>query len=136
MVAYSFVKTGKKKEIIFTDKAPKPIGPYSQAVRNGNTLFVSGNIAVNPQGQLDTSDIKTETMQVLKNISSVLKAAGMGEGDVVKATVYMTNLKDFAAMNEVYAGFFSKGPPARETIEVKALPKGAHVEISVVALGN
>ena len=122
-----------KKEVIYTDKAPKPIGPYSQAVRSGGTLFVSGQIALKTDGSFDTSSIETETKQVLENIKVIVESAGMTMGDVTKATIYLKDLKNFSKVNEVYKTYFVADPPARETVEVKGLPKGAHVEISVVA---
>ncbi|MBC7861706.1 MAG: RidA family protein [Bacteroidia bacterium] len=135
LVAYSFKQIKKEKKIIFSEKAPKPIGPYSQAIMVGNTLFVSGMVGINDKGVLDTSDIKTETKLALNNILEILKAAGMNENQVVKATVYLKDIRNFAAMNEVYGSVFTKDPPARETVEIKNLPKGARIEISVVAVG-
>ena len=120
--------------IIFTDKAPKPIGPYSQAILTGNTLFVSGQIALTREGILDTSSIENETIQVLKNISAILDAAKMNFSNVVKATIYLKNLNDFKAVNETYGDRTDENFPARETVQVSALPKGAHIEISVVAV--
>jgi 2-iminobutanoate/2-iminopropanoate deaminase len=134
LVAYSFRQTQNDKKIIYSDKVPKPVGPYSQAVMVGNTLFVSGMLGVNAKGEIDSSGIKTETQLALQNISEVLKSAGLSESNVVKATVYMKDIRKFSEMNEMYSTFFSKDPPARETVEVKNLPKGAHIEISVVAV--
>ena len=133
------VKTSADKPaIIFTDKAPAPIGPYAQAVMRGNALFVSGQIAINPaDGTLDTATIQKETTRVMQNIQAILKAANMQSSDIARTTIYLTDLNDFAAVNEIYAQFFSgKIYPARETVQVAALPKGAHVEISVMAVRN
>jgi 2-iminobutanoate/2-iminopropanoate deaminase len=122
-----------QKKVVFTDKAPKPIGPYSQAIKTGNTLYVAGQVALKPDGTLDSTSIENETMQVMNNVKAVLEAAQMEMKHVVKATIYVTDLRNFKRINEVYATFFTQDPPARETVEVKALPKGAHVEISVIA---
>lgn len=122
----------KNKEVIYTDKAPKPIGPYSQAIRSGGSLFVSGQIALRLDGSMDTSSIENECRLVLNNIKTIVEAAGMKLSDVTKASIFTTDLKQFSKINEVYGTFFAVQPPARETIEVKALPKGAHVEISVI----
>jgi 2-iminobutanoate/2-iminopropanoate deaminase len=123
-----------ERKIIYTGSAPKPIGPYSQAVRSGNLLFVSGQIGMTSAGVLDTSSIENECRQVMKNITAIVEAADMKMSDVTKATIYLTDLKNFKKVNEVYGTFFTSDPPARETVEVKALPKGARVEISVVAV--
>lgn len=134
----TFAQKNKKtmeKQIILTNDAPQPIGPYSQAVLMGNTLYVSGQIALNPQtGQMEQTDIKAETQRVLENLKAVLTAAGYGFEHVAKCTIYCTNLGDFAAINEMYGSYFASNPPARETVQVSALPKGAKVEISVVAV--
>lgn len=121
---------------VATDQAPQPIGPYSQAVMRGNAMFVSGQIAINPKtGILDTANISAETKQVMENIAAILLASKMEMKDVAKATIYLTNLDDFKTVNEVYGSYFGKGPfPARETVEVRRLPKGAHIEISVTAI--
>ena len=122
-------------EIIFTPFAPKPIGPYSQAVSRGNAVFVSGQIALDPEsGRMDTAHIEIETERVLKNIAAILEAVQLKMTDVVKATVYVTSLEHFAGINNIYGKYFLVNPPARETVQVVALPKGAHVEISVVAI--
>ena len=123
------------KEIILTDKAPAPIGPYSQAVRVGKLLFLSGQIPLNPAtGELATG-VAAQTRQVCDNLKAVLEAAGSSLAAVLKTTVYLTNLGDFAEMNQVYAGYFAAQPPARSTVQVAALPRGASVEIDVVAEG-
>lgn len=122
-----------QKQVVFSDKAPKPIGPYSQGIKNGNTLYVSGQVGIKADGNLDSTSIENETTQVLNNIKAVLEAGKMELKNVVKCTVYMTDLKNFKRMNDVYATFFTADPPARETVEVKSLPKGAHIEVSVIA---
>lgn len=122
------------KTIIKTDKAPMPIGPYSQAVRVGNTVYVSGQIAIDPfDGDLITINIIRETSQVMINIGAVLKAAGMDYNNVVKATIFLKDMNDFEAVNEVYGNYFKADFPARETVQVSKLPKDVNVEISVIA---
>lgn len=121
------------REVIYTDRAPAPIGPYSQAIKTNGTLYVSGQIGLKADGKFDTTTIETECAQVLNNIKAIVEAAGMNMTNVSKSTIYLTDLKNFAKVNEVYKTFFCASPPARETIEVKALPKGAHIEISVIA---
>ena len=122
------------KKIIRTDKAPAPIGPYSQAVLSGNTLYVSGQIALNPSdGQLITINIIRETNQVMENIGAILKEAGFDYSDIVKTTIFLKDLQNFQTVNEVYANYFKDNFPARETVEVSKLPKDVNVEISVVA---
>jgi 2-iminobutanoate/2-iminopropanoate deaminase len=112
-----------KKQIILTENAPKPIGPYSQAIKVGNTVYVSGQIALRNDGTMDSTSIENETLQVITNIKAVLAAAKMDLNNVVKSTIYVTDLKNFKKMNEVYATFFKENPPARETVEVKAYQK-------------
>lgn len=121
---------------VSTDQAPQSIGPYSQAVMRGNAMFVSGQIAIDAKsGILDTATISVETKRVMDNIRAILQSSKMEMKDVAKATIYLTNLDDFKAVNEVYGAYFGKGPfPARETVEVRRLPKGAHVEISVTGI--
>ena len=122
------------KKIIRTDKAPAPIGPYSQAVLSGNTLYVSGQIALNPaDGQLVTINIIRETNQVMENIGAILKEAGFDYSDIVKTTIFLKDLQNFQTVNEVYGNYFKDNFPARETVEVSKLPKDVNVEISVVA---
>jgi len=122
------------KEIISTSKAPKAIGPYSQAVRAGGFLFCSGQIPMDPEtGQLVTGEIGAQTERVLKNIRAVLEATGADLGQVVKCTVFLADMDDFAAMNEVYGRFFGEDPPARAAVEVSRLPRGMGVEIEAVA---
>lgn len=124
-----------KKEIISTDQAPAAIGPYSQAVKIGEMVFVSGQIPIDPlSGNLIEGDIKAQTRQVLKNVSAVLSAAGTSIDSVVKTTVFITNMDDFALMNEVYAEFFTSMPPARACVEVSRLPKDVLVEVEAIAV--
>jgi 2-iminobutanoate/2-iminopropanoate deaminase len=123
------------KEILVTDRAPRAIGPYSQGVRAGGFFFFSGQIPLDPAtGQLEGRDIAEQTELVMANIGGLLEAAGLDFGDVVKSTIYLTDLSDFATVNEVYGRRFPTDPPARSTVEVKSLPKGAAVEIEVIAL--
>lgn len=119
------------KEIIFSDKAPAPIGPYSQAVKVNGTLYVSGQIAAE---LAKSGDIKAEAGVVMQNVGHILGAAGMGFGNVVKSTIFLKDMNDFAAVNEIYGSFFKSEPPARETVQVARLPKDVNVEISVVAV--
>ncbi len=123
-----------EKKIIFTPNAPKPIGPYSQAVLIGNTLYCSGQIALDTQGNLLNDSIETETRQAMHNISEVLTAAGMDFSHIVKTTIFLTDMNDFAKVNAEYAKSFKDQFPARETVQVSALPKASHVEISVTAV--
>jgi 2-iminobutanoate/2-iminopropanoate deaminase len=122
------------KKIISTDAAPKAIGPYSQAVQMDSFLFCSGQIPIDPKtNEVFTGDIKTQTEMVIKNIEGVLKAADMNFGNVVKTTIFLTNMADFATVNEIYGKSFATNPPARSTVAVAALPKGVNVEIEVLA---
>lgn len=122
------------KTIINTNNAPSPIGPYSQAVQFGNMLFVSGQIAINPAtGELDLSSIENETHQVMKNIGAVLTEAGIDYSNIIKTGIFLKDMNQFAAVNEVYGSYFSGNFPARETVQVSRLPKDVNVEISVVA---
>lgn len=126
-----------KKQIINTPDAPAPIGPYSQAVQVDNTLFLSGQVAINPEtGNLETGDIQTETNQVMQNLKAVLKSAGMDFTNVVKTTIFLSDMNLFSAVNEVYGKYFSSDFPARETVAVKTLPKSVNVEISMVAVNG
>jgi 2-iminobutanoate/2-iminopropanoate deaminase len=124
------------KKIIFTEKAPAPIGPYSQAVLIGNTLYTSGQIALDPiTMQLVLDDIETETKKVLENMKAVLDAADMTFQNVVKTTIFLMDMADFAKVNTVYASYFDEAlAPARETVQVAGLPKGVNVEISMIAV--
>lgn len=119
------------KQIVYTEQAPEPIGPYSQAVKINGMLFVSGQVAIElaPAG-----DIQAETRQVMKNIGAILKAAGMDYPHIVKSSIFVKDLNNFGAINEVYGSFFTSQPPARETVEVARLPKDVNVEISVIAV--
>jgi len=122
------------KKIVETANAPKAIGPYSQAVRNGSWAFISGCLPADPvTGAIAGGDIRTQTRRVLENMREVLKATKMDFKHVLKTTVFLTNLADFADMNQVYGEFFNENPPARSTVQVTALPKGALVEIEAVA---
>lgn len=121
---------------VSTADAPQPIGPYSQAVIRGNALFVSGQVGIDPKtGNADTADIATETKRVMENIKAILAAAKMEMKDIAQARIYLTNLDNFKVVNEIYGSYFGSGPyPARETVEVSALPKGMHIEISATAI--
>lgn len=122
------------RQVISSPNAPAAIGPYSQAVASGDWLFLSGQIPLDPAtGELVSGDIEVETRRVLDNLSFVLQAAGASFADLVKTTIYLTNLGDFAAVNRVYAERFGDSPPARATVQVAALPKGARVEIDGIA---
>jgi 2-iminobutanoate/2-iminopropanoate deaminase len=123
------------KTIFNTNNAPAPIGPYSQAVSAGNFLFVSGQIALNPAtGQLVTDDIKTETKQVMDNIKAILVEAGIDFSNIIKTSIFLTDMQNFAQVNEVYGTYFKEAFPARETVQVAGLPKGVNVEITVTAV--
>ncbi len=125
------------KKIFQTKNAPAPIGPYSQAVLANGFLFVSGQIGLNPEsGELDLTSIDQETHQVMRNLHAVLLEAGLGFEDVVKTTIFLKNMNDFAIVNDIYGGYFSKLFPARETVQVSVLPKNVNVEISVIALAK
>ncbi|CBG39946.1 RidA family protein [Helicobacter mustelae] len=120
-------------KIIATNHAPQAIGPYSQAILQDRMLYTSGQIPLDAEGNFINGDIRTQTKQVLKNLSAVLKEAGTNPGNVIKTTVFLANMEDFAAFNEVYAEFFGAHKPARSTIAVKTLPKNALVEIECIA---
>ncbi len=124
------------KQILRTENAPAPIGPYNQAVvAEGKFLFTAGQVAIDPRtGQFVQGDIKVQTRQVLENLRAVLAAGGAGFGDVVKTTVFLKSMDDFGAMNEVYAEYFKDSAPARSTVEVARLPRDAKVEIDLVAV--
>lgn len=124
------------KEVIYAPNAPEPIGPYSQAIKAGNMLFVSGQIAINKSsGEMITATIAEETEQVMKNLSEILLAANMDFRHVVKCTIFLKDMNNFPKVNEVYGKRFSSLPPARETVEVSRLPKDVNVEISCIAVG-
>ena len=124
------------KKIIFTENAPAPIGPYNQAVLTGNMLYTSGQIAINPtDGNLVTSTIEAETTQVMENIKAILEAAGMTFENVIKTTIFIMNMGDFAKINAIYGTYFDeKTAPARETVQVACLPKNVNIEISMLAI--
>lgn len=126
------------KNIVITTAAPAPIGPYSQAVLANGLLFISGQIALDPAtGALCTGDIITETDRVMQNLKAILEAAGLDFSNVVKTTIFLIDMAQFAAVNEVYGAYFDAGnAPARETVQVSALPRGVQVEISMVAVAN
>jgi 2-iminobutanoate/2-iminopropanoate deaminase len=122
------------KDIVLTDRGPKPIGPYSQAVKANGFVYVSGQIALDPKtGEFTGADVRAQTERVLENLKAIVEAAGTNFSHAVKTTVYLKDMNDFAAMNEVYAKFFTASPPARTTIQAARLPKDALVEIDVVA---
>jgi len=134
-VLYLGTETKRMKKVINTHNVPTAIGPYSQAILSGNTLYCSGQIAINPDtGNLVIENITAETNQVMKNILSVLKAAEMNFENVVKCSIFMKDMNDYAAINAVYANSFSENPPAREAVQVSVLPKNVNVEISIIAV--
>ncbi|MFX1509297.1 MAG: RidA family protein [Promethearchaeota archaeon] len=123
-----------KKSRVFTNKAPTPVGPYSQAIRAGDFLFVAGQVPVNPEtGEFVTEDISAQTRQCMENIKAILTEAGVSIFDIVRTTIYLTNMADFGEVNEAYGNYFDLDPPARTTIGVAALPKGVAIEIDVIA---
>lgn len=123
------------KKIIQTEKAPAPIGPYNQAVLAGDTLYISGQIALDPiTGQLHVEEIKEETHRVMKHLGSILEAAGMDYSNIVKCSIFISDMGQFSKINEVYAAYFKTDPPARETVQVSCLPKNVNVEISAIAV--
>ena len=123
------------KSVVYSENAPKPIGPYSQAIQTGNMLFVSGQIAIKKStGQLITGNIEEETIQVMTNIGDILTAAGLEFSNVVKSSIFMTDMNNFPKINEVYGRYFKDNAPARESIEVSRLPKDVNVEISCIAV--
>lgn len=123
------------REIIHTDQAPAAVGPYSQAVRVGDLLFTAGQIGLDPAvGKMVSDDVAAQTERVLQNLTAIVQAAGSSMEQVVKCTVFLMDMADFAAMNEVYGRFFPQNPPARSTVQVSGLPLGARVEIEAIAL--
>ena len=123
------------KKIIKTENAPAPIGPYNQAVLSGNTLYTSGQIAINPKnGELVIDEIKAETKMVMENLKAVIFEAGMDFSNVVKCSIFISDMNNFAQINEVYGAYFADNFPARETVEVACLPKNVDVEISAIAI--
>jgi len=122
------------REVVLTDRGPKPIGPYSQAIKVNGLLFVSGQVSIDPKtNEFLPGDVAQQTQRVLDNLKAIVEASGSKLGHVVKTTVYLKNMTDFVAMNEVYAKYFSAAPPARSTVEVARLPKDALVEMDVIA---
>jgi len=122
------------KDVVLTSRGPKPIGPYSQAIKSNGLLFISGQVALDPQsGEFAGADVRQQTERVLENLKAILEAAGCSFNHVVKATVFLKDMNDFAAMNEVYARYFTAAPPARSTVQVARLPKDALVEIDLIA---
>ena len=125
------------KKVVSTNEAPAAVGPYSQAIRSGAMLFCAGQIPLDPKsGQIVSDDISEQTKRVLENISAILRAENLNFGHVVKTTIFLTSLGDFQTVNEIYATYFRDNPPARSTIEVSALPKGAKVEIEAIAMAS
>jgi 2-iminobutanoate/2-iminopropanoate deaminase len=123
------------KNVISTNEAPGAIGPYSQAVRSGGFLFCSGQIPLDPKsGQIVPGDIASQTRRVLDNIAAVLRAEGLSFDNVVKTTIFLADLGDFQTVNEVYGSYFKQDPPARSTVQVSALPKGAKIEVEAIAI--
>lgn len=124
-----------KKKVIQTDKAPKAIGPYSQAMQAGNLLFLSGQIPIDPKsGELIGGDIRQQTQRALENIKGLLESQGLRMEDVIKVTIFLKDMGNFNQMNEVYATYFSSSPPARSTVEIGRLPRNAEIEIEAIAL--
>ena len=125
------------KKIISTSDAPAAVGPYSQAVRVGSTIYCAGQIPLDPKsGQIVSQDISAQTRRVLDNITAVLGAEGLSFENIAKTTIFLTDLADFQTVNEIYASYFTKEPPARSTVQVAALPKGARVEIEAIAVAD
>ena len=121
------------KKAIFPPNAAKPLAPYTPAIEAGGFVYLSGQIALDEQGELHTADIATETRKVLDNVGNLLKAAGLDHGHLVKVTIFLSDMAHYAAVNEVYGSYFGELPPAREAVAVKGLPRGVNVEISGVA---
>jgi 2-iminobutanoate/2-iminopropanoate deaminase len=122
------------KDIVYTDRGPKPLGPYSQATKANGFLFMAGQISLDPKtGEMTGTDIRQQTQRVLENVKGILEAAGSNLHHVVKTTIFLKDMNDFSAMNEVYAQYFSSAPPARTSVQAARLPKDALVEIEVIA---
>ena len=122
------------KRVIYSEQAPDAVGPYSQAIRTGNLLYTSGQVPIDPRtGVLIKGDIKDQTRQVMENLKAILESAGTDLSSVIKATVFLADIQDFSAMNEIYGAYFPSNPPARSAFQVAALPLGAKVEIEVIA---
>ncbi len=136
LIFFIITSGGKmEKKVVYTEKAPKPVGPYSQAIIAGDFIFTAGQIPIDPKtNQIVQGDIKEQTRQVLENLKAVLEEAGASFDDVVKVTVYMKDLNEFSAMNEVYSEYFKNSPPARTTVEVSRLPRDVKIEIDLIAL--
>jgi len=132
----STISGGKmEKKVVFTEKAPKPIGPYSQAIIAGNLIFTAGQIPIDPAtNQVVQGNIKEQTRRVLENLRAILESVGATFDDVVKVTIYMKDLNEFSAMNEVYSEYFKNSPPARTTVEVSRLPRDVRIEIDLIAI--
>jgi 2-iminobutanoate/2-iminopropanoate deaminase len=132
----STISGGKmEKKVVFTEKAPKPIGPYSQAIIAGNLIFTAGQIPIDPAtNQVVQGDIKEQTRRVLENLRAILESVGATFDDIVKVTIYMKDLNEFSAMNEVYSEYFKNSPPARTTVEVSRLPRDVKIEIDLIAI--
>lgn len=125
------------KKVIFTKNAPAPIGPYNQAIQQNNTVYVSGQIAINPAtGNLEIDDLKQETQLVMKNLGAVLTESGMNYSNIVKCSIFLSDMGSFGIVNEVYGSYFTENFPARETVEVACLPKNVNVEISCIAVAD
>lgn len=123
------------KSVVYSDQAPEPIGPYSQAIQAGNMLFISGQIAIErSSGNIISSDIESETRQVMVNLEKILKAAGFDFSNVVKSSIFLNDMNNFPKVNAIYGEYFTTNPPARETVEVSRLPKDVNVEISCIAV--
>jgi 2-iminobutanoate/2-iminopropanoate deaminase len=123
------------KSVVYSDQAPEPIGPYSQAIQAGNMLFISGQIAIErSSGNIISSDIESETRQVMINLEKILKAAGFDFSNVVKSSIFLKDMNNFPKVNAIYGEYFKTNPPARETVEVSRLPKDVNVEISCIAV--
>ncbi len=136
-MAVDFSSERTVKEIIATDRAPQAIGPYSQAIRAGNLVFASGQIPIDPAtGDFVAGGVAEQTEQVLRNLAAVFGAAGVGLNQVVKTTVFLADMEDFTAMNEVYGRFFKEQPPARATVQAARLPRNAKVEIEAIAVSE
>ncbi len=122
------------KNIVFSQNAPEPIGPYSQAVESGGLLFISGQIAIDPaNGEMKMENIQDETRQVMENLGAILDQAGYGYENILKCSIFLSDMNLFASVNEIYGEYFQQDPPARETVAVAGLPKGVNVEISCIA---
>lgn len=135
LIALPCLFLNMEKKIIKTSQAPDPIGPYSQAVLAGNTLYISGQVAINPaSGNVEATNVAEETHQVMKNLQAILTEAGISFDHILKTTIFLSDMSLFAGVNEVYGSYFSGNFPARETVAVKGLPKNVNVEISMIAL--